>query len=139
MLTMSFVCFLSKFQLSLAELVCATDSDFVLWIIQGDVLRLLCATSDYCKEVLVYSCKAVQFIVYNTQLRSGLSPGQESWKEKLCVVEPCLILWPFENYIEICNASPSLCTSRFLVVNACMCACIHTYSTSQLWVFLYEY
>lgn len=84
MLTMSFVCFLSKFQLALAELVCATDSDLVLWIIQGDVLRLLCATSDYCKEVLVYSCKAVQFIVYNTQLRSGLSWSGELERKDVC-------------------------------------------------------
>lgn len=44
MLATSFVCFLSKSQLSLAELVCAADSDFVLlWIIGADVLRLLCA------------------------------------------------------------------------------------------------
>jgi len=63
MLAMSFVCFLSKSQLSLAELVRATDSDSVLLcIILGDVLRLLCATR---KEVCVYSCKAVQPIGYN--------------------------------------------------------------------------
>lgn len=102
MLTMPFACLLSKSHLSSAGLI------HTIW-------RWLCSSLGYrrsCSEVAVCHFRLLQGSpslhfqgsFYDPQLRSGLSSGQESWKEKMCAAEACLILWPFENWVLQCKS-----------------------------------